>query len=143
MDNWIKAAADKVSAHRASLARHAQALDEDLDEFWEGFVATLEGATREFNGYEGMADSVQFERRQPEEVRVSKKSSGAWVSVTHKGKSGVETDAHLPELKAPPIPRELTYGVNDSGQLCFLWEESRYSPEELTRVLLEPLFGHS
>jgi len=143
MDNWIKAAADKIIARRASVARHAEALEKDLAEFWEGFVSILEAATREFNGYEGMADSVQFERRRPEEVSVSKKPSGAWVSVTHKGKSGVETNAHLPEFKAAPIPRELTYGVNDSGKLCFIWEESRYSPEEFARVLLEPLFGHA
>ena len=143
MDNWIKAAADKIIARRDSLARHAEALDEDLDVFWEAFVAKLEDATREFNGYEGMADSVQFERPQSGVVKASKKSSGAWVSVTHKGKSGVVTNAHLPELKAVPIPRELTYGINDAGQLCFLWEERRYSPEEFAQVLLEPLFGHS
>ena len=118
-------------------------MDEDLDEFWEAFVAKLEDAVREFNSYEGMTGSVQFERPQSGVVKVSKKSSGAWVSVTHKGKSGVDTNAHLPELKAVPIPRELTYGINDAGQLCFLWEERRYSPEEFAQVLLEPLFGHS
>ena len=143
MDNWIKAVADKIIARRASVARHAEALENDLAGFWDEFVAKVEEATREFNGYEGMTDSVQFERRQPEEVRVSKKSSGAWVSATHKGKSGVETAAHLPEYKAAPMPRELNYGINDSGKLCFIWEESRYSTEEFARVLLEPLFGHA
>jgi hypothetical protein len=143
MDNWIKTAADKLIASRDSLARHAEALDNDLAAFWEAFVEKVESATKEFNSYEGVRDSVQFERPQPEEVIVSKKSSGASVSVIHKGKAGVETNAHLPECKAAPIPRELTYGINDAGQLCFLWEERRYSPEEFAQVLLEPLFGHS
>jgi hypothetical protein len=142
MDNWIKTAADKIIARRDSLARHAEALEKDLANFWEAFVEKIESATREFNGYEGVGESVLFERPQPGVVTVSKKSSHASVSVIHKGKDGVATKANLPEYKAAPIPRELTYGINDSGQLCFVWEESHYSMEEFTRMLLEPLFGH-
>ena len=140
MDDWIKNAADRLIARRARQTQHAHALANDLPAYWERFVGRLEEATKEFNGHEGLDDSVQFNRPHPEEVSISKKTGDGSVSLHFRGESGVRVDMYLPKETIGANSFELGCDTVDSGELCFVHEGRKLSQEEAARGLLEPLF---